>query len=97
MNNKKASNNENTIYEKFKTNAGYIAAVITSIAFIPTAYNTYKTKNADGLVLKTLLLFFTGQILWLIDGSIHSDKGLIIASIVNIITYFYLIYAKLLY
>ena len=80
-----------------KKYAGYVAAILSSTAFIPTAYKTYKTKNADGLLLKTLIIYFIGQILWLIDGVIHSDRGLIISSIVNIITYFYLIYAKLMY
>ena len=71
-----------------------IAAICTATAFLPKAYSVYKTKKVSGLNLKTLILFFIGQILWFIDGNITGDIGLLASSSLNSIVYIYLIYAK---
>ena len=72
----------------------YIAAILTSIAFIPKAYTVYKTKQTRDLVFSTLLIFFISQICWLIVGINYLDYGMITTSLMNIIVYTYLLYAK---
>lgn len=59
---------------------GYIAWILTTLAFIPQAYKTLTTRSAGDLSLTTFFLFFAGAILWFIYGySIH-DNYLVFAN-----------------
>ena len=71
-----------------------LAALFTTVAFLPKAYNVYITKSVIGLNLYTLILFLIGKILWLIDATYTRDIGLFISSILNSGVYMFLIYAK---
>lgn len=52
---------------------GLIAGVLTTAAFVPQVYKTWKSKSAEGLSLTMYLVFFIGIILWLVYGiHIHS-------------------------
>jgi len=52
---------------------GLIAAVLTTSAFVPQVYKTWKSKTAEGLSLTMYLVFLIGVILWLVYGiHIHS-------------------------
>ena len=52
---------------------GFLAALLTTIAFLPQLYKTWKTKSADDVSLIMLILFITGLIFWIIYGlKIHS-------------------------
>ncbi|WP_372769087.1 SemiSWEET family sugar transporter [Lutibacter sp.] len=52
---------------------GLLAGVLTTAAFVPQVYKTWKSKSADGLSLTMYLVFFIGIILWLVYGiHIHS-------------------------
>jgi len=47
---------------------GYLAAISTTIAFLPQAIRIWKTKSAKDLSLFTFLIFCIGTMLWLIYG-----------------------------
>ena len=47
---------------------GLVAAALTTAAFVPQVYKTWKTKSADELSLTMYLVFFTGIMLWLAYG-----------------------------
>lgn len=47
---------------------GYVAAVLTTVSFLPQALQIIKTKNTKGISLPMYLLFTTGVFLWLIYG-----------------------------
>ena len=49
-------------------------------SFLPKAYSVYTTRQVSGLNLKTLILFFMGQILWFIDGNLTRDIELLASS-----------------
>jgi len=76
------------------TYIGYIAGVFTAFAAIPQIIKVYRTKNVDGLSLLTLVIFFIGQILWLIHGYYNNDDALMVFSIITALFYIALIYAK---
>ena len=51
---------------------GFIAAILTTSAFLPQAFKIWKNRSADGLSLTMYLVMGTGTIvlahLWLIDS-----------------------------
>ena len=47
---------------------GLIAACLTTYAFLPQVYKTWKTKDVSGFSLPTFSLFFVGILFWLIYG-----------------------------
>ena len=64
---------------------GMIGATLTTIAFLPQAIKTIKTKNTRDLSLYMFLLSGTGVIMWLIYGILIGDLPIIFA---NVITFF---------
>jgi MtN3 and saliva related transmembrane protein len=47
---------------------GYLAAIGTTISFLPQAIETIKTKNTSGISLPMYALFTLGTLFWLIYG-----------------------------
>lgn len=58
---------------------GYIAWFLTTMAFIPQAYKTVRTRSARDLSFTTFAMFFAGAILWFIYGYSIQDNYLQIA------------------
>ena len=72
---------------------GFLAAILTTAAFVPQAYKIWKTKSAQGVSLTMYLIMFTGVTLWGIYGLfIHSNPmilaNFITASLLIMIIYF---------
>jgi len=59
---------------------GYVAGVFTTLAFLPQALKTLKTKNTEAISLTMYLMFVTGVSLWMLYGYSLHDKALIIAN-----------------
>lgn len=76
---------------------GFIAAVLTTAAFLPQVYKTWKTKDVSGLSLPMLLMFFTGIFLWLVYALFINSPSMIMANSITIVSSFLLIYYKLKY
>lgn len=74
---------------------GLIAAALTTSAFVPQVYKTWKTKDVDGISLTMYLALFIGIILWLVYGIYIHSLSIIIANIVTAILVFILIVLKL--
>jgi MtN3 and saliva related transmembrane protein len=74
---------------------GLIAAALTTSAFLPQVYKTWKTRDVSSLSLSMLLLFFVGIILWVIYGFYIGSLSLIIANGITIVSYALLIFFKL--
>lgn len=47
---------------------GYLAATLTTVAFIPQAWLTWKTRRADGISRSMYMVFLLGVALWLVYG-----------------------------
>jgi MtN3 and saliva related transmembrane protein len=47
---------------------GYVAGLLTTIAFLPQVLHTYRLKSAEDLSWKMLICFSCGLVLWFIYG-----------------------------
>ena len=63
---------------------GFAAAFLTTIAFLPQLYKTWKTKSADDVSLVMLLLFITGLICWIIYGIKIISIPILFANIITL-------------
>ena len=76
---------------------GFLAALLTTIAFLPQLYKTWKTRSADDVSLIMLILFLTGLICWIIYGlKIHSIP-ILVANIITFIFNFSILILKITY
>lgn len=76
---------------------GLIAATLTTAAFLPQVYKTWKTKDVSSLSLPMFLLFFLGIVLWFIYGLYINSLSLLLGNGITIVSCFLLIYFKLKY
>ena len=76
---------------------GLIAASLTTAAFVPQVYKTWKTKSVDELSLTMYLVFFTGIVLWLTYGIFINSLSIILANTITGLLVLLLIYFKLKY
>ncbi|NNK83373.1 MAG: SemiSWEET transporter [Flavobacteriaceae bacterium] len=76
---------------------GLIAAVLTTSAFLPQVYKTWKTKDVSGFSLPMFLMFFIGIIFWLLYGILVESIAMILANGITLISSFLLLYFILKY
>ncbi len=76
---------------------GFIAAALTTIAFLPQVIKTWKTKKAEDVSSVMLLMFITGLIFWIIYAIQTNALPVLIANIVTFILNMIILALKLLY
>ena len=76
---------------------GLIAAFLTTGAFLPQVYKTWKTKDVSSLSLPMFSMFFIGVVMWLIYGILIESFAIILANAITIISSFLLVYFKIKY
>ncbi|MBP0904796.1 SemiSWEET family sugar transporter [Mariniflexile gromovii] len=76
---------------------GFSAATLTTAAFLPQVYKTWKTKDVSGLSLPMLVMFFVGIFLWLVYGIYIKSPSMISANTITIVSAFLLMYFKMKY
>ncbi len=76
---------------------GIIAAVLTTVGFVPQLIKTLKTKNVEGISLTMYLIMFSGLIFWLMYGFLIDSFAIKFANIVSGVLVFSLIVLKVLY
>ena len=76
---------------------GLLAAVLTTAAFVPQVYKTWKTKSVDSLSLTMYIAFFMGIVLWLIYGFYLDSIPMILANSITGVLALMLIYFKIRY
>jgi MtN3 and saliva related transmembrane protein len=64
---------------------GYLAAILTTLSFLPQAINTIKEKNTEGISLIMYSMFTAGVFLWLVYGLFIKDFPIIFANIITLI------------
>ena len=79
----------------FTTVIGLLAALCTTIAFLPQVIKTWKAKSARDLSLGMFSIFAIGVILWLIYGIRLGELPIIIANTVTLLLIIVLLYFKL--
>ena len=74
---------------------GYLAAILTTAAFLPQLIKTLKTKKADDVSLTTLIMFIIGVLSWIIYGYEISSAPILIANMVTLILNILILISKL--
>jgi len=64
---------------------GYAAATMTTIAFVPQAWRTFKTRDVSGISLKMYSVFTAGVAAWLAYGIINKDIPIIAANAITLL------------
>lgn len=64
---------------------GNIAAILTTVSFVPQAIQVIKTKNTEGISLIMYLMFVIGVFLWMLHGFAISDGALFGANLITFI------------
>jgi len=76
---------------------GYIAAGLTTIAFLPQLIRTFRTKSADDVSLAMLIMFIVGLLFWIDYGWQIKAWPLLLANTVTLILNSSILFLKLLY
>lgn len=63
--------------------AGYLAAFLTTVAFVPQALKTIRTRDTRSISLGMYVVFTLGIALWLVYGIALGSMPMIIANIVT--------------
>ena len=64
---------------------GIIAAFLTTLSFIPQAWQVIKTKDTSGISLGMYAMFVAGVFLWLIHGWNIQDYAIISANGITLV------------
>ena len=64
---------------------GLVAGFLTTIAFVPQAIKSFKTKNTEGISLLMYLCFVSGVVLWMLYGVLVKDIPILLCNIVTFI------------
>ena len=76
---------------------GLLAAVLTTSAYVPQVYKTWKTKSAGNISLTMYVAMFIGIILWLVYGIHLNSLAMILANSVTAVLTMIIIIFKLKY
>ena len=75
---------------------GLAAAVCTTTANLPQLKKAWTTGQTDDISLKTLLLFGSGLVLWVVYGILKEDIVIILANGISLAVLAALLFLKLL-
>ncbi len=64
---------------------GYVAAVLTTAAFLPQVIKTFRTRSTKDISLLMWVLLFTGILCWLAYGWLLGSGPVIIANAVTLV------------
>ena len=74
---------------------GSIAAFLTTTAFMPQAYHSWKTRDVSGISLPMYSMFSLGVACWLIYGMMISSWPIIVANSITLVLACAVLYLKL--
>ncbi|THD69092.1 hypothetical protein E7Z59_01825 [Robertkochia marina] len=64
---------------------GLVAAVLTTLSFVPQCWQIFKTRKVADISLTMYLIFFIGVILWLVYGLMIGSLAVTLANSVTAI------------
>ncbi len=68
------------------TYLGFLAAILTTVAFLPQVFKTLKTKKTKDISLIMYILLTVGTLLWGLYGILNHDIPLILANVITFIS-----------
>jgi len=79
------------------TFVGFAAGTLTTLAFLPQVWHTYRHKSVEGLSYTTLVTFSLGVVLWFVYGLYLHSWPMILANGVTLLLQLPLLVMKLRY
>ena len=64
---------------------GYFSAFLTTFAFVPQAYHSWKTRDLSGVSLPMYSLFSAGVVGWIVYGIKIASLPVILANVVTLV------------
>ena len=64
---------------------GYLAAFLTTTAFVPQAYHSWKSRDLSGISLPMYSMFSLGVASWLIYGLAINSWPIIVANAITLL------------
>ena len=64
---------------------GATAAVLTTAAFVPQVWLTFKTRDASGVSLGMYSVFTVGITLWLVYGLLMQAWPIVVANVITLV------------
>ena len=74
---------------------GYIAAILTTAAFLPQLIKTLKTKKAEDVSLVTLIMFIVVVLCWIIYGYKISSIPILLANLITLLLNLMILISKI--
>jgi MtN3 and saliva related transmembrane protein len=74
---------------------GYLAAFLTTVAFVPQAYKVFKTNQTKDLSLSLFIAFSLGVFMWLIYGIMLKSIPMTMANSITLFLSLYILYKKI--
>ena len=81
----------------FSQNIGLLAAIFTTIAFVPQVLKIYKKKSVEDISLPMWIIFSFGVFLWFIYGILIMSLPVILANIVTLMLSLFILFFKIKY
>lgn len=63
---------------------GYVAATLTTAAFVPQAWKTFRSRDVSGISLGMYALFTSGVALWLAYGLVLGNVPITLANAITL-------------
>ena len=76
---------------------GFIAAILSTIAFLPQVIKTWRFKKAEDISITTLLIFISGLLFWIIYGFQTRTIPVLLANTMTLILNTMILVLKLVY
>jgi len=67
-----------------RDSVGTIAAILTTTAFLPQAWKSWRTRDLSGVSLPMYGLFTAGVALWLLYGVMLGSWPIIVANVITL-------------
>lgn len=74
---------------------GYLAAILTTISFVPQVVQIHKTKNTSSISTLMYSIFCIGVALWLGYGLLIQSVPVIAANSITLILAMYILFMKI--
>lgn len=74
---------------------GYIAAFLTTLSFVPQAFQSWKTRDLSGISLTMYSMFSLGVLGWLGYGVMINSWPIILANSITLILACIVLYLKI--
>ena len=75
---------------------GYTAAILTTVAFVPQAWQSWRTRDMSGISLPMYSLFTVGVAFWLVYGISIGSLPVILANAVTLLLAATVLWLKLM-